>query len=103
MTGRSVAAFSKPDGKIVEWKFNHPTASNWTTTNPYQIADNDAIVSITNRLAVEFKQTTQEQLAQICNNSKQIIKQSVFQSWLFFWFRKVKSILNKEIQRVRPI
>jgi len=39
----------------------------------------DAIVSITNRLAVEFgyKQTTQEEIAQIQNlNSKQIIKQS---------------------------
>jgi len=52
------------------------------------IADTlDAIVSITNRLAVEFgyKQTTQEELAQIQNlNSKQIIKQSVFQSLSFF-------------------
>lgn len=72
------------------------------------IADTlDAIVSITNRLAVEFgyKQTTQEELAQIQNlNSKQIIKQSGISIFkLPFLLRKVKAELNKEIQRVRPI
>ena len=72
------------------------------------IADTlDAIVSITNRLAVEFgyKQTTQEELAQIQNlNSKEIIKQSGISIFkLPFLLRKVKAELNKEIQRVRPI
>lgn len=72
------------------------------------IADTlDAIVNITNRLAVEFgyKQTTQEELAQIQNlNSKQIIKQSGISIFkLPFLLRKVKTELNKEIQRVRPI
>ena len=72
------------------------------------IADTvDALVSITNRLAVEFgyKQTTQEELAQIQNlNSKEIIKQSGISIFkLPFLLRKVKAELNKEIQRVRPI
>ncbi len=72
------------------------------------IADTlDAIVSITNRLAVEFgyKQTTQEELAQIQNlDSGEIIKQSGISIFkLPFLLRKVKAELNKEIQRVRPI
>jgi HAD superfamily hydrolase (TIGR01549 family) len=72
------------------------------------IADTlDAIVSITNRLALEFgyKPTTQAELTQLKNlNSKQIIKQSGISIFkLPFLIRKVKAELNKEIQRLRPI
>lgn len=72
------------------------------------IADTlDVIVSITNRLAVEFgyKPTSQEELAQIKNlTSRQIIKQSGISIFkLPFLIRIVKAELNKEIQRVKPI
>ena len=67
------------------------------------IADTlDALVSITNRLAVEFgyKPITQEELALFKTlNSRQIIKHSgisIFQ--LPFLVRKVKAELNKEIR-----
>ncbi len=72
------------------------------------IADTlDAIVSITNRLAVEFgyKQTTQEELAVIRSlSSREIIKRSgvsIFK--LPFLIRKVQAELNDEIQEIRPI
>jgi HAD superfamily hydrolase (TIGR01549 family) len=72
------------------------------------IADTlDAIVSITNRLALEFgyKQTTLEELAQLKNlNSRQIIDQSGISIFkLPFLIRKVKAELSKEIQRLSPI
>jgi phosphoglycolate phosphatase-like HAD superfamily hydrolase len=72
------------------------------------IADTlDAIVSITNRLALEFgyKQTTLEELAQLKNlNSRQIIDQSGISIFkLPFLIRKVKVELSKEIQRLSPI
>ncbi len=72
------------------------------------IADSlDAIVRITNRLAVEFgyKPTSQEELAQIKKlNSRQIINQSGVSIYkLPFLIRKVKAELNKEIQKLSPI
>lgn len=72
------------------------------------IADTlDAIVSITNRLAIEFgyKPTSQEELAQLKNlTSRQIISQSGISIFrLPFLIRKVKAELNKEIQKLRPI
>lgn len=72
------------------------------------IADTlDAIVSITNRLALEFgyKQTTLEELAQLKNlNSRQIIDQSGISIFkLPFLIRKVKAELSKEIQTLNPI
>jgi phosphoglycolate phosphatase len=72
------------------------------------IADTlDAVVSITNRLAVEFdyKPVTEEELAILRNlNARQIIKYSgisVFQ--LPFLLRKVLSELTNQIQNLRPI
>ena len=72
------------------------------------IADTlDVLVSITNRLAVEFgyKPITQEELALFKNlNSRQIIKHSgisIFQ--LPFLVRKVKAELNKEIKTLSLI
>lgn len=72
------------------------------------IADTlDAIVSITNRLALEFgyKQTTLEELAQLKNlNSRQIIDQSGISIFkLPFLIRKVKAELSKEIQTLNPV
>ena len=67
----------------------------------------DALVSITNRLAVEFgyKPITQDELALFKNlNSRQIIKHSgisIFQ--LPFLVRKVKAELNKEIKTLSLI
>lgn len=69
------------------------------------IADSiDAIVSITNRLAVEFgyKSTSQEELIQLKSlSSREIVKQSgvsIFK--LPFLIRKVKLELNNQIQEL---
>lgn len=72
------------------------------------IADTlNVIVSITNRLAIEFgyKQTSPQELAQLKNlTSRQIIKQSGISIFkLPFLIRKVKEELNKAIEKIRPI
>jgi phosphoglycolate phosphatase-like HAD superfamily hydrolase len=67
----------------------------------------DALVIITNRLALEFgyKQTAPEELAQMRNlSSREIFEQSgisIFQ--LPFLLRRVKLALHKDIQKLSPI
>lgn len=72
------------------------------------IADTlDVIVSITNRLAIEFgyKPTSAEELAQFKNlTSQQIIVQSGISIFkLPFLIRKVKLELNKRITEIQPV
>lgn len=72
------------------------------------IADTlDAIVNISNRLALEFgyKQTSFAEITQLKNlNSREIIKQSGISIFKVpFLIRKVKAELNKEITEVKPI
>ncbi|MBW4639903.1 MAG: HAD-IA family hydrolase [Gloeocapsa sp. UFS-A4-WI-NPMV-4B04] len=72
------------------------------------IADTlDAIVDISNRLALEFgyKQTSFAEIAQLKNlNSREIIKQSGISIFKVpFLIRKVKAELNKEIEGLKPI
>ena len=72
------------------------------------IADTlDAIVNISNRLALEFgyKQTSFAEISQLKNlNSREIIKQSGISIFKVpFLIRKVKAELNKEIEGLKPI
>ena len=72
------------------------------------IADTlDAIVNISNRLALEFgyKQTSFAEITQLKNlNSREIIKQSGISIFKVpFLIRKVKAELSKEITEVKPI
>lgn len=67
----------------------------------------DALVSITNRLAVEFgyKQTAPEELAQIRNlSSREIVEQSGISIFKIpFLLKKIKSALRNDIQELNPI
>jgi len=67
----------------------------------------EALVIITNRLAVEFgyKQTAPEELAQIRNlSSREIVKQSGISIFkLPFLLKKVKLALHNDIQKLSPI
>lgn len=72
------------------------------------IADTlDAIVDISNRLALEFgyKQTSFAEITQLKNlNSREIIKQSGISIFKVpFLIRKVKAELNKEIEGLKPV
>jgi len=67
----------------------------------------DAVVTITNRLAVEFgyKPTAPEELAQIRNlSSREIVKQSGISIFKIpFLLRKLKADLRNDIQHLNPI
>jgi phosphoglycolate phosphatase-like HAD superfamily hydrolase len=67
----------------------------------------DALVIITNRLAVEFgyKQTAPEELAQLRNlSSREIVKQSGISIFkLPFLLKQVKLALGNDIQKLNPI
>lgn len=72
------------------------------------IADTfDAIVRITNRLAVEFgyKPVSEEDIVKLRNlTSRQIVNQSGISIFkLPFFLKKVKDELNNEIQTVKPV
>jgi phosphoglycolate phosphatase-like HAD superfamily hydrolase len=72
------------------------------------IADTlDTLVTITNRLAVEFghKQTAPEELAQLRNlSSREIVMQSGISIFkLPFLLKKIKENLHDEIQHLNPI
>jgi phosphoglycolate phosphatase-like HAD superfamily hydrolase len=67
----------------------------------------DAIVGITNRLAIEFgyKPTAPDELAQIRNlSSRDIVKQSGISIFrLPFLLKRIKEDLNKDIQDLKPV